>query len=437
MSLRAQISIRILIISLCILMLGGYISLSQARKAVDKEVDASIHLAIQLIKISLDSPKTNGTDWAFRLNRLNRLKQTRHLTIQIETATGEMINLSNQTESLQKTEKPPLWFTNLVVGNYKLVKYPLNKVNANMTLIIQANPMDEVAEVWQESQAFFSTLLLFVFLTCLSVHLVFNKTFSAIQSIIQHLKQIETNDYQKKLPAFPTREYNDIAVAINQMTRVLENSQQKNRALTQHSLEIQEEERRRLSQELHDEFSQSLTAIKVMAVALTRSQSNVEKISHSINDICNHLIAIVRSMMKQLHPLILIELGLKAALDDLLNHWEKHAVSTCFYLECDEAVDDLEKTMVIQIFRVIQEALTNIIRHANAHQVNITLKIKSNPKTLFLSIQDDGQGCHLEKVATGFGLLGMEERIKLLGGKFTLSSQPNQGMQIKAQILLS
>jgi two-component system sensor histidine kinase UhpB len=142
-------------------------------------------------------------------------------------------------------------------------------------------------------------------------------------------------------------------------------------------------------------------------------------------------------MMKQLHPLILTELGLKATLEDLVTHWEDRNTPISFSLHCDDAVDKLDRTIVIQIFRVIQESLTNIIRHANANHVTINIKIKSNPDALDLSIIDDGQGCNLDKITSGFGLLGMKERINLLGGSFKIQSQVNQGTQINAHLPLS
>jgi two-component system sensor histidine kinase UhpB len=434
MSLRYQISIRILLISLCILLIGGAIGIWQARESVSKEVDSSINLALQLIKIGIGTAKVHQTDWMFRLGSL---EQTRHLTIQLKKPSGEVINITRQSKIDEQDDTPPDWFVNLVVSDYPKAEYYIDTFNnKTLTLIVQANPMDEIAEVWEETLAFFISILLLVALTFLAVHLVFDKTLQAIQSIVEHLKQIEIGQYQKRLPDFETQEYNNIAKAINHMTDVLDSTQKQNKALTQHSLEIQEEERRRLSQELHDEFGQSLTAIKVMAVTAAHEKADTQKITGSITEICDHLMTVVRSMMKQLHPLILTELGLKATLEDLLQQWESRSAAMTFSLHCDEAVDSIDRTIVIQVFRVIQESLTNIIRHAHASHVTINLEISTSPATLDLLVSDDGQGCDLDRVVSGFGLLGMEERIKLLGGSFKLQSQVNKGLQINATIPL-
>ena len=229
MSLRYQISVRILLISLCILLLGGSIGIWQARQSINNEVGSSINLALQLIKIGIGTNKTHQTDWMFRLSRL---EQTRHLNIQLKTSSGDIVNISDHPKPDQPDKTPPDWFINLVLGEYPKIEYPIETLNnIPLKLIIQANPMDEISEVWQESIAFFSSLFVLVLLTFLSVQLVFNKTIKSIHSIITHLKAIETGDYQNKLADFSTREYDDIAKAINHMTDVLDNTEKQNRAL--------------------------------------------------------------------------------------------------------------------------------------------------------------------------------------------------------------
>lgn len=413
-------------------MFGGTIAIWQARNAVSNEVDSSIKLALQLIKISVGTNKSNETDWIYRLSTL---EQTRHLKIQLKKPSGVIINIMRSAPPDKRQEAPPSWFVKLVVSEYPKAEHQISTFdNHSFTLVIQANPMDEMTEVWHETIAFFSSILLLVLLTFLSVHLVFNKTLQAIQTIIENLKDIEKGEYQKKIPDFSTLEYDSIAKAINHMNDVLNSTQQQNQALTQHSLEIQEEERQRLSQELHDEFGQSLTAIKVMAVTAGYEETDTKTIASSIVEICDHLMTVLRSMMKQLHPLILTELGLKATLEDLISHWESRMPSSSFILEVDDTVDKLDKTIIIQIFRVIQESLTNIIRYANATRVSISLNVCLESKVLTLIINDNGQGCDLNSVSAGFGLQGMAARVKLLGGVFELQSQLGEGMQIKAEV---
>jgi two-component system sensor histidine kinase UhpB len=226
---------------------------------------------------------------------------------------------------------------------------------------------------------------------------------------------------------------------------VLNVSQQENQELAQHSLNIQEEERQRLSQELHDELGQSLTAIKVMAVAAERAQAEeskagkieIKQVMNSIVSVCDHLMIVVGSMMHQLHPLILSELGLKATLEDLLNHWAVRNPALSISLNSPDEVDLFEQKISIQVFRIVQECITNSIRHAKASKVVISLEILQESATrsvLRLQVTDDGQGCSLEKLKTGFGLLGMRQRVNSLTGELTIKTLPNEGMSIIAII---
>lgn len=469
MSLRYQINLRILMLAGIVLALGGAFAIWQARASVNQEVESSIHLAIELSAMNFSKATQSAlteTDW---LPKFNALKQTRHLSIQLKSPAGQLIRVGNQVSHPHQMDMPPNWFVNLVQGTYPQVERPLITADGKqLMLVIQANPLDEITEAWRESIAFFGSLLLLTCLTFMAVNLVFNKSIKTIAEIVDALKTIEAGNYQQRLPAFSTQEYDQIAKAINHMTDELNAAQQKNRTLTLHSLSIQEEERQRLSQELHDELGQSLTAIKVMAVTAVRKPEGVKRTTDAIINICDHLINVVRNMMRQLHPLVLTELGLRATVEDLLNQWGERNPTLKITFNCTDAVDVLEHQYTIQIFRVIQECLTNIVRHAQATEAHIDIAIASVstltgmreiaigsnvlkdrwvgdsalnakiiPQTLLkLEIIDNGQGCTAASLIAGFGLLGMRERINSLGGELRIHAEPRQGLRINACIPL-
>ncbi len=434
MSLRFQIFTRVLMYSVGIILIGGAIAVWQARNAVDEEVESSINMALQLVKLSISSDphqNINEADW---VDRLTALKQTRHLSIQLKSPSGRLISIPEHQGQAEQKDLAPRWFSELVSTHYPKVEHTLRTMDdTKLTLIIQANPQDEITEVWQESIAFFLTICMLVLLTLLAVHLVFNKSLQAIDTIIEALGLIETGEYRSKLPAFSTQEYDQIARAINHMTEVMENSRQQNRSLTEHSLKIQEEERQHLSQELHDEFGQSLTAIKVLAATAAHGKSDTKKITQSITEICDHLISVVRTMMKNLHPMVLSELGLKATLEDMVNQWQDRNPALSISLRCEDEIDYLESQYSIQLFRVIQECLTNINRHAQASVAVIQLEIDEQDNIL-LKVSDNGQGCEQNKINSGFGLLGMRERIKSLEGELSVQSGFDQGVTVEAVV---
>jgi len=434
-SLRYQINLRIFISAICILLLGGSISIWHARNAISNEVASSVKLAVQLFEFSYKNNTVQS--WSNRawISQLSALNAIRHLNIQLTKPSGKVISLVKDNYLDKPQDIPPGWFINLVSGSYPHTEYPFTSYDDQQSILtIQANPLDEITEVWQETTVFFLLFVLFTILAFITVNLAFNRSLKSIEQIVDGLQAIEKGNYQYKLPEFNTLEYDSIANAINHMTAELRLAQQENSALTKHLLNIQEKERQHLAQELHDELGQSLTAIKVMAVTARHPKSDTLKITQSITEICDHLMQVVRTMMHQLHPLILTELGLKAALDNMLKQWQSRNPELSVAVECSDKVDVLQQEVTIHLFRVVQECLTNIVRHANARHVAIKLEIEND--IVYLSIKDDGQGCDMQKIKSGFGLRGMQERITTLGGELKINSHAQQGMTLMATIPL-
>jgi PAS domain S-box-containing protein len=210
-------------------------------------------------------------------------------------------------------------------------------------------------------------------------------------------------------------------------------------ALSSQLLEAQETERRFLAHELHDEVGQALTAVKLNLHRLDRIIDNT-KASDPLQDclsIVDGALQQVRNLSLDLRPSMLDDLGLVPALRWYIN---RHADRTGLQetLVCDPAPEGLPAATETACFRIVQEALTNIARHAQAHTVTIALG--QTDHTLHLSIQDDGVGFNLEAIGraktegTSLGLLGMEERSLLIGGQLTITSAPGEGTQISLRV---
>lgn len=434
-TLRYQLNSRILFLACSVFFIGGAITLWQAQRAVQDEMQSSIHLAVQLITFNL-SQTSERAEW---LAQLNALKETRHLQIQLKEPSGNVLTVS-QLSAKQTQINPPKWFINLVGSSpIQIERTLITNDGQQLVVLISANPINEISEVWQESSVFFGLLFLLITLIFGLIQLVFNRVLKAISIIVQGLERIELGDYQHSLPHFPSDELNRITKATNQLITKLKLSEQENYALTQHNLEIQEQERQHLAQELHDELGQSLTAIKVMTVTISRAEKSKNPVitqgTDSIIQICDHLMTVVRSMMQQLHPVCLTELGLKAALEDLISHWQQRHLQLKISFECDKRCEFLPETISIHIFRMVQECLTNTVRHANATHVLINLTLDEKD-FLTLEISDNGQGCEMQNIKKGFGLLSMRERVRSLNGEFSIETASQNGMKINVKIPL-
>jgi signal transduction histidine kinase len=203
------------------------------------------------------------------------------------------------------------------------------------------------------------------------------------------------------------------------------------RDLSTRLVEVQEHERKALSRELHDEIGQAVSALLLAVgnVAATISPETVTEAKEQLGDIrrvAEKTVAVVRDMSLLLRPSMLDDLGLIPALE-----WQAREMSRTNNLRvtinADSVPEDLPDEPRTCVYRVVQEALRNVIRHAKANTVQIHLAHDNS--ALRLTIQDDGEGFSPER-ERGVGILGMEERVRHLNGVFKMTSQPGQGTTI-------
>lgn len=228
------------------------------------------------------------------------------------------------------------------------------------------------------------------------------------------------------------------AIVNAQMRETIRRDRQELRRLTGKLFQSQEEERRRIARELHDESGQSLTAVKL---ALERLEHNVPSQENALRQEIGEIIMMVqrtsseiRHLSYHLHPTLLSDLGLEPALDLYFKEIKNH---TGLNVEFSMVGFDhrLDVDMETVFYRFCQEALTNALKHSKSNNFRLSI-IKSYPKIIFRA-EDDGIGFDTQiigKDQRSLGLLGMRERTSLLGGTFQLRSQPGGGTRIRIEI---
>jgi signal transduction histidine kinase len=215
-----------------------------------------------------------------------------------------------------------------------------------------------------------------------------------------------------------------------------------NRKLAQEYLRVQELERKHMARELHDELGQYLNAIKLDAVAISASGGADSQFSVttslSIIRSIDHVHGAVSDMIRRLRPVGLDELGLAAAIENCVDHWRQRLPATQFSLTMRGDLQSLHESLTLTVYRLIQEGLTNIYKHAAARQVDISLERRTSERTgadqLTLTLTDDGRGMDQSARTTGFGLSGMRERAEMAGGTFLVESAPGRGMSFRANL---
>jgi glucose-6-phosphate-specific signal transduction histidine kinase len=214
-----------------------------------------------------------------------------------------------------------------------------------------------------------------------------------------------------------------------------------NRRLAQQYVLVQESERRALARDLHDELGQYLNAIKIDAIALRErlkadpvARATAAQMLGNIDLVQGTVIGLIR----QLRPAGLDEFGLAGALEQCVAEWRRRLPHTEVDLSLDADLGDLDEIHRLTVYRLVQEALTNVARHSQASRVEITVgRQASSPPTvrsIVARIADNGRGLKSGDPPAGLGLIGMRERVEALGGTLELSCPPQAGFVVLARI---
>jgi len=217
----------------------------------------------------------------------------------------------------------------------------------------------------------------------------------------------------------------------------------RNRDLTRELIAAQENERRALARELHDELGQMCNAIHVEAAYIARltdrQQAAARASAGRIAAIVEQLYQLVRGMLRRLRPAALDNLGLVPAIEDLCEGWAARSGIVCRFT-AESSPDTVDDAAAIALYRTVQEALSNVARHSSASRVEVRLRHEAcagpaqSMQNLILTIDDDGCGMEHAAPRSGLGLLGMQERVAALGGALALDTAPGQGLRLRVAI---
>ncbi|MGH8296367.1 MAG: ATP-binding protein [Steroidobacteraceae bacterium] len=215
-----------------------------------------------------------------------------------------------------------------------------------------------------------------------------------------------------------------------------------NRRLAQQYVELQESERKAIARELHDELGQYLNVIKLDAVGIRDDHRVSTPATHqrasTIVENCNHIHGALTTLIRELRPTGLDELGLAAALEHCVETWRARLPGVSLRLSITGDFAVLPESITVTLYRLVQEALTNVAKHAGASHVAVRLEraggSEAEDDTIDVAVVDDGVGAASGLPTPGLGLIGMRERVMALQGELAFTSSPGQGFELSAQI---
>lgn len=304
-------------------------------------------------------------------------------------------------------------------------------------LIIAPNPASEIEERLGDTVRLLITLLLYSGATLLAVWWAADRALSPVRALEDGLHRLARGESDPALPSFALREFRRVAGAIERLAAALGEARAAQRALARQLIAVQEEERRALARDLHDEMGQTLTAINATAAHLERHAARLDAtaVAECAADLRRDIRRSgkqLRAMLKTLRPHGLDASGLAAMLRELLDSWRNRETGIEFAVELPAHWPEVDETAALTLYRILQEALTNVVRHSGAR--HCTVRIAADTGRLRLSIEDDGDGLPQTGPARRGGLLGMAERLEMAGGRLQLDSLPGRGLRLSAEL---
>lgn len=298
----------------------------------------------------------------------------------------------------------------------------------------------EIADAWDTVSGLLALTAATVFSVCLLVFWMIRRALRPTRTIVAGLGELESGRLDFRLPEFELTEWHRIAAAINQLAASQQRLLAERQTWVLKSIDLQEQERRYLARELHDEFGQCLAAINAVAASIKhtaiRQCPDLVDETDRIAGITAHMLVGVRNLLGRLRPAEFDELGLAASLNSLVAGWSgRSGDKTRYRLEIIGDCARLTEEQALSLFRIVQECLTNIAKHACAANVGIRLVVDS--VLAVLVVEDDGIAERLPFAATGIGLLGMHERVNALRGRMQLAIAEPRGLILEVRLPLA
>lgn len=301
------------------------------------------------------------------------------------------------------------------------------------TFYIAPNPRSEIEERLGDTVRLFITLLLYSGATLLAVWWSADRALRPVRALEDGLNRLARGERDPALPRFALHEFRRVAGAIDHLAVALSESRAARSAMARQLIDAREEERRALARDLHDDMGQNLTALNATAAHLERNARRLDAaaVAECAADLRRDLRTSgeqLRRMLKALRPHGLDAGGLSVALRELIDGWQSRGTGIEFALEQSAPLAGVNESVALTLYRIVQEALTNVVRHSAAHHCSV--RITGNEQEVSLSIEDDGKGLPDAGLVERGGLLGMAERVEMAGGRLTLTGSPQGGLGI-------
>lgn len=317
------------------------------------------------------------------------------------------------------------------------------------TLKVQFSSGYTLLKAWESIKKLMGLSIVTVMSLILMLSIAIGHALKPSKTIIKGLDKMTEDDFTSRLPNFFITEWHRTGQAINQLAAELQTTLKERKALSLKLVNIQEEERRFIARELHDEFGQSLAGLSAVGALIVQlADKNCPTLvsqGEKVNSITAHMMSLLQQILLHLRPADFDELGLAESLKNIVAAWNSQSAgNTNYELQLQGNLSDIPDIVAMNIFRIIQECLTNIAKHSHASKALIRVEQLNFPNNKFsncikIHIEDNGiaSGNDFLGNSSGIGILGIYERVKVFDGKVDFRTLKPNGLVTDIEIPFS
>jgi two-component system sensor histidine kinase UhpB len=419
MSLRLRLIASILLALMVSLLLGGALACWHAARSVASEMQAALEVGDHAIRNALDHSGESGD----RRGDLDRLIRTfdgdRHVLVILLDGANDPIEVSSPAPPRHDV---PEWFVHLLGVAPQLEQIPIPSLHA--AIMLQTDLRNETGEIWDEFGDTLQIIGLFSILTLMVVSVTMSRGLRPLGQVISGFQRVGAGEYGVRLDLHGATELARLVGSFNQMVERLAALETRNRRLHEQLSSLQEEERAELARDLHDEIGPFLFAVSVDVAAIpaladSGDHAEIVERAGAIRDAVAHLQRQVRSLLGRLRPVGHLEFGLIQAIENLAGFWRRRYPGIEIEVAVAAPADSLGDPLDSTIYRLVQEGLSNAVRHGRPNRIGVTVELAPSGDIL-VAVRDDGGGLadpsRRGSGLGGLGLVGMAERVAQLGG---------------------
>ncbi len=446
MSLRLQVNLIITALMAIFSSVLIGLQIDNTRRSVHDEVVGANVVATQLLSRMQWVYGSSGL--AGMAEFLKQVGRIRANEVELRDDQDKLI-FSSPPSVYKVGREAPAWYAQIVAPPLapKEISLPTGR------LVLRADASRAVLDGWDDLHPMLWMVLAGFVLGNVFVYAVMGRALRPLHKVVQGLRDMAGGDYGTRLTDLSGREGRQIGVAFNQMAQSVQDSIEARREAREAALALAENreltkiiqnrielERGAISRELHDELGQQVTAIKSVSLAIARRAAGndpaIEQSARLVMDCADQIYDGMHRLISKLRPLALDHFGLHDALRDLLGECRLQHPDLVVNASLPQALDALEDELATAVFRIVQEAVNNALRHAQAKRIDVRLSVAA--QSLQLEVVDDGVGRVAQFQGGGhYGLSGMRERAQALGGSFELTQVEPSGVRIQVELPLT